>query len=96
MDQDKKEVKIQIKASDAVMGGTYANNLMVHMTREEFVLDFVNLVPPNATLNARIVVSPGHLKRMVRTMGGSLEKFEKEFGRLPEPKATDRTGKLVQ
>jgi hypothetical protein len=95
MEQKRKEVKIQIKGSDAVLGGTYANNLMVHMTREEFTLDFINIVPPSAILNARVVVSPAHLKRMLKTLKGSLEKFEQEFGKLPEPPPST-PGELVQ
>jgi len=84
MEQPKKEMKINIKGGDAVMGGTYANHTLVHMNREEFVLDFINLVPPHATLNARVVMSPGHVKRMLSALTKSLEKYESEFGELPE------------
>lgn len=77
------EVKIQIRASDELLRGTYANNVVIHMTREEFTLDFVNVIPPHATLNARVSVSPSHFKRMIQAMAGSLERFEREFGKLP-------------
>jgi len=32
--------------------------MMVRHSREEFVLDFVSLFPPEGSVNARVVVSP--------------------------------------
>jgi hypothetical protein len=96
MDDRSKELKIQIRGNDAVLGGTYANNLMIHMTKEEFVLDFINLVPPHASLNARIVVSPGHFHRMIAAMKESADKFEKEFGSLPAEPVKSAAPELVQ
>lgn len=96
MERQKTEGKIQVRAADAALSGTYANNLMVHMNREEFVLDFINLVPPGATLNARVAVSPGNLKRMLNIMQGSLERYEREFGALPTPPPTSAPTEFVQ
>lgn len=94
--EQKKEIKIQIKASDAILAGTYANNLLVHMTREEFVLDFINIIPPTATLNARVAVSPGHMKRMIKALKTSLDKFEQEFGHLHETPSPVPPDAIVQ
>ncbi|MFA4874372.1 MAG: DUF3467 domain-containing protein [bacterium] len=94
--KNNKELKIQIRGNDSVLGGTYANNLMIHMTREEFVLDFINLVPPHASLNARIVVSPGHFRRMIEAMKQTVDRFEKEFGALPATPAQTSPTELVQ
>lgn len=96
MEQKNQEVKIQIKATDAVMAGTYANNLIVHMNREEFVLDFVNIVPPHATLNSRVAVSPGNLKRMLSAVQESMDRYEREFGKLPVPPPTLPPTEFVQ
>lgn len=76
------EMTIQIRGENAILSGAYANNLIVHMTREEFTLDFLNVVPPHATLNARVILSPGHLKRMITALAESLARYEKEFGAL--------------
>jgi len=96
MAENPKEMKIQIRAPDGVLSGTYANNLLVHMNREEFVLDFVNIVPPHATLNARVTISPGNLKRMLAAIQSSLEKYEREFGPLPAPSEGAPPAVLVQ
>ena len=38
--------QIQIKASDEKMKGEYSNVLQILHTKEEFVLDFLNIFPP--------------------------------------------------
>ena len=94
MEQPKKEMKINIKANDAVLGGIYSNNVMVHMNREEFILDFINIVPPNATLGARVILSPSHVKRMLKTLQSSLDKFEQEYGTLPDVQSVAQGGSV--
>ena len=72
--------QVQIKASDKVLKGEYANMMQVLHTKEEFVLDFLNVFPPTGTLNARVIVSPGHFKRMLVAMQENLKKYEDQFG----------------
>lgn len=71
---------MQIKASDATVKGEYANMMQVMHTQEEFVLDFLNVFPPTGTLNSRVIVSPGHMKRIVAALADNLAKYEKQFG----------------
>jgi uncharacterized protein DUF3467 len=96
MSNEKGQVKMQLKCREEIAGGTYANNIIIHMTREEFVLDFVNVVPPSATVNARVVLSPSHVKRMIKALSGSLEKYETEFGKLPDVTPAAPPGEIVQ
>lgn len=79
-----KPKKISIKVPDSVLGGVYSNQMMINHTREEFVLDFINLFPPEGVVNARVIVSPGHLKRMIRALQESLTRYEQRFGMIPE------------
>jgi hypothetical protein len=79
---DKKDVPV--KMSDETLRGVYANQMVVRHTREEFVLDFINLFPPTAVVTARVVVSPGHLKRIVSALQDNLRKYEAQFGPLPD------------
>lgn len=53
-------------------------------TKEEFVLDFLNVFPPTGTLNSRIIVSPGHFKRMAKAMQENLAKHEASFGKIEQ------------
>ena len=74
--------QIQIKGDDKTLQGLYANAMQVAHTSEEFVLDFMNVFPPTGTLNARVIVSPGHLKRMVAALADNLQKYEAAFGKI--------------
>ncbi|HUT22082.1 MAG TPA: DUF3467 domain-containing protein [Candidatus Bipolaricaulota bacterium] len=74
--------QIQIKAQDADLKGIFANAMQITHTREEFVLDFLNIFPPQGTLNARIITTPGHLKRIVLALQDNLKKYENTFGEI--------------
>lgn len=82
---------LNVKVGDEELKGRYSNLLRVTHTREEFILDFINAVPPQAIVTARLVASPGHLKRIVRALAENLERYEKNFGPLteaPEPESS--------
>ena len=84
--------QIQIKASDEKLKGEYSNMAQILHTKEEFVLDFLNVFPPTGTLNGRIIVSPGHFKRMVKAMQENLEKYETQFGKIEASKEPQSIG----
>jgi len=89
MAEQEKKVRMKIKFTDDVLRGVYANNMFIAHTREEFILDFINVFPPQGIVNARVIISPGHLKRLIKALGNSLEKYEKTFGEIeeaPEPR----------
>ena len=61
---DEPEAGLNVKISDDELKGRYSNLLRITHTREEFILDFINLAPPQGVVTARIITSPGHLKRI--------------------------------
>ena len=69
------ERDIHIKIPEDILRGVYANQMVVRHSREEFVLDFINVCPPEGIVNARVIVSPGHLKRMVNALAESVIKI---------------------
>jgi hypothetical protein len=75
---------VQIKVPDEVARGAYANNMVVAHTREEFVMDFIYLLPQQGLVNARVITSPGHMKRIVRALAENLRKYEAQFGEIRE------------
>jgi hypothetical protein len=79
-----KRESLPLKVPDAVLPGVYSNQMMVRHTREEFLLDFVNLFPPQGVVTARVIVSPGHLKRMIRALRDNLARYEASFGPIVE------------
>ncbi len=82
----KPEQQIQIKATDEVLKGVYSNMAHISHTGEEFILDFLSVYPPTGSLNARVIISPSHMKRMVAALADNLAKYEKQFGLI---KASD-------
>lgn len=83
---------INVKITDDELKGRYSNLLRITHTREEFILDFINLVPPQGIVTARVVTSPAHLKRIVRALSANLERYEKMFGVIedtPDPFGED-------
>lgn len=75
---------MEIKISDQELQGRYSNLLRITHTREEFFLDFIQLAPPQGVVTARVVTSPGHLKRIVRALGTNLARYEEAFGPIAE------------
>ena len=74
--------KIQIKTKSEDLKGVYSNLMVVNSRKEEFILDFMMVLPPEGVLSSRVIVSPDHLKRMVKTFQTSIEKYEKQFGNI--------------
>jgi hypothetical protein len=82
-----KEIKINFPPH--LQGGVYANNMMVAYTKEEFIMDFMMLVPPNGTVTSRVIISPGHMKRIINALQDNVKKYEASFGTIQaaeEPK----------
>lgn len=84
--------QIPIKASDKVAQGRYANTMMVAHTKEEFAMDFLNIMPPQGNLVARIFTTPGHMKRIVKALGENLKKYEESFGEVEESDSPKEVG----
>ena len=76
--------QIQIRASDDLIRGVYANAMQVVHTKEEFVLDFLNLYSHQGigAVTARIITSPGHMKRIVAALADNMKKYEQQFGTI--------------
>lgn len=97
MEQQKdQQQQIQVKIPDDVLKGVYANMVQVGHGPEEFILDFMNLFPPSGIVSARVILSPGHMKRVVSAMQDNLKKYEAQFGAIksadqPEHKIGFRT-----
>ena len=68
------------------MGGVYSNSMLVMHTQNEFILDFLAVVPPQATVNSRVIVRPETLKRMIAALKDNMDKFEARFGEVASKK----------
>ncbi|MCX5896281.1 MAG: DUF3467 domain-containing protein [Proteobacteria bacterium] len=80
MANEKQEIKVNFP--EKLHGGVYANNMIVSHTKEEFIMDFLMVAPPTGAVNARIIVSPGHIKRVVAALHENIQKYEQKFGEI--------------
>jgi len=76
--------EIQIQAGPEDLKGRYSNFMQVAHSKEEFVMDFLNVFPPAGNMVARVVTSPGHLKRVIKALTQNLEQYESKFGKVEE------------
>ena len=76
------EKEVKLKINDEQLRGAYANQVGIMHTRDEFVLDFISMLPPEALVTSRVVVSPTALKRMYMAIGVNIKKFEESFGTI--------------
>jgi len=84
-----KPQEIKINIPPHLQGGVYSNNMLVAHTKEEFIMDFIVVVPPTGALTSRVITSPGHLKRIINALEDNLKKYESKFGTIQvaeEPK----------
>ena len=78
MSQKPNEIKVEFPKE--IVGGEYANNMAVTHTAEEFIMDFIMLAPPAGIVKSRMIVSPGHMKRILHALEDNVRKYEEKFG----------------
>ena len=77
-------LQVQVKAQDKDLHGRYSNIMQVTHTKEEFILDYMFVVPPQGLLVSRIIASPEHLKRMAKALQENIQRYEEKFGKIEE------------
>lgn len=84
--------QIQIRINDNELKGVYANLMRVMHTKEEFILDFANVVLPEegGIVTARVITNPGHLKRIIKALEENLKNYEEKFGKIEEAEEPSR------
>jgi hypothetical protein len=82
--------QIPIRADDAVQAGTFANLARISHGADSFLVDFliVHADPPFGRLQARVILTPAHAKRLARALQDNLERYERSFGVIPLQQAT--------
>jgi hypothetical protein len=80
MAEGNKEIRVEMRKELA--GGVYANSLRITHTPEEFVLDFIMIAPPAGDVTARVITSPGHMKRILSALKDNIGKYEEKYGKI--------------
>ncbi len=78
--------QINIELSEEVAEGTYANLVMIAHSAEEFIMDFIRIMPgmPKANVKSRIIITPPHAKRLLRALADNITRYEMAHGEIDE------------
>ena len=72
--------QIQIITGDEMARGRYSNNMAVSHSQEEFIIEWLLNSPSGTHLVSRVIVSPGHMRRVIDALSDNLNKYESRFG----------------
>lgn len=82
--QPQQQPQIQMNAEQKTLVGSYANTMRVMHTKEEFVMEFMNVHPPVGELTAKVITTPGHMKRILAALAENVKRYEATFGVIEE------------
>lgn len=83
--------QIQVSTADEMSRGRFSNNLLIVHNQEEFILDWMLNSPSGMHLVSRVVLTPGHMKRVIAALAENLRRYEQMFGQLGTPEGTPQT-----
>ena len=92
MAEQSKPMEIKIKMPDNIMGGAYANNVIISHTKEEFIMTFTMITPPQGIVTSRVIMSQSHTKRFAVALQDNIKKYETNIAKI-EP-ASEPKGKM--
>jgi|FrelakmetLWP11LW_1041352.scaffolds.fasta_scaffold20372_1 hypothetical protein len=100
MQNETMDIKIEIKVDESIAGGIFSNFANISHSPDEFVLDFlyVNPTPPPGfgKLASRIILTPGHAKRVLQALSENVKKFEERFGEIRMSQPPDSLKNRIQ
>lgn len=88
MSKDEKK-QLNIHVPQQLLGGSFSNNLIVGHTKDEFVMDFIMNIAPQPSLTSRVIVSPGHMKRVLAALQDNVKNYEEKFGEIKNEPVDD-------
>ena len=86
MTEKENKRQLQIEISDDEADGKYSNFTIVSHSGAEFIIDFAQITPgrPKAKVKSRIIMTPIHVKSLLKTLQDNVLKYESHFGKIPE------------
>ena len=76
--------QINIELPEDQAEGIYSNLAIISHSPQEFVFDFIRVMPgvPKAKVKARVVVTHEHAKRLMKALIDNVKKYESQFGHI--------------
>ncbi len=90
---DSQNKQLQIELPQEVAQGEYANFAIITHSSSDFIVDFARVLPglPKAQVQSRVILAPGHAKRLLGALQENIVRYEREFGPIKIPNQEPRT-----
>ena len=77
---------LKFDIDNETMRGRPTNGAVLAHTADEFLFDFVLVLPgQKPVVTSRLVTSPRHAKALMRSLEDNIRRYEARFGAIPEP-----------
>ncbi len=83
--QSAQDLYEQLKLSEDVMSGSYANAVMIGHTPTEFSFDFITTFFPRSAVSQRVFLASPNAKRLLESLIHSFQQFQQRVRGLPTP-----------
>ncbi len=77
------ELYEQVRFPEDLLGGAFANAVMIRHTPEEFCFDFISSLYPRPIVVSRVFAAAGRVPSFIDAMAGSLERYQAGGGAPP-------------
>lgn len=81
---------VEIELDAQVGEGVYSNLALITHSTSEFILDFATVMPglPKARIKSRVILTPEHAKRLLRSLQENIVRYESTIGKIEIPAPT--------
>lgn len=82
-----KQFGLDVALDDEVAQGHYSNLAIISHSTSEFILDFATVLPgiDKARVKSRIILTPEHAKRLLRSLQENIVRYESAMGKIEIP-----------
>ncbi len=93
---DMQQYGVEIELDAQIGEGVYSNLAVITHSTSEFILDFASVMPgmQKARVKSRIILTPEHAKRLLRSLQENIVRYESAIGKIeiPMPTPNHNTG----
>ncbi|QDV69443.1 hypothetical protein Poly24_31590 [Rosistilla carotiformis] len=83
------EIYDDLKMSDSLLSGAYANGVMIGHGAAEFSMDFITSFFPQSAVSARVYMAAGQIPRLIESLDNAMKQLQirgnQAGGQLPPP-----------
>lgn len=78
--------QLSIELPEDKAEGVYSNLVMIAHSPEEFILDYIRVMPgvPKARVKSRVIVTPAHAKRLLGALEENIGRYEAQYGPIQD------------